>query len=414
MGLEVMNADLGHLLNTEGKFKNIKFEKGKQMVTVELDNITKVDDKKNVVLIGIARDRCWDIVSQNGSNLAKVLKNAYDKEENETKRNKLVADAIEKFHNQIDDELINAAMKVFSSHIKDKKDYKIYKVKQGLKLVINGAGLAASITLTAVAGWSGAGTVVGAVGMVRSAAGIIQQCLNLSKESMDIYKRILTNVGKLKLQLDNPNFKTNTLKQSAGTVINKVFAVEIQSLVITVDGIESDVKLMKNKVVGNRVNAANLGPKIQALLEAQDDLIKEIKKLEKLKDDGKISKEKAKELDKLKKALEKNEKILDPLLINASTLMEYAVTIEGSIGKLDVEIKNLKSKYNPNVVKGVGLATDFLLAAGSFVGGNFSDPAKTIQDLHKASEVVKTSLSLVNDGLGTIKDIGQSLSDLTD
>ncbi len=412
MGVEVMHADLGHLLNTDGEFKNIKFEKGKQMVTVEIDGVASLD-KKNVVLIAVARDKCWALVKSNAPSLIKALKKdkGADSQTDKTKREKMVAEAIEDFHDLIGDKMITAAMAVFTSIIKDRKDYKIYKVKQGLKLVINGAGLVASVTLTALAGWTGAGTVVGAIGMVRSAAGIVQQCVNLSKDSMDIYKRVLTNVTKLKKQLDNDNFKTNTLKESVGNVVNKVFAVEIQSLIVTVDGVESDVKLMMTKVKGNRVNAAKLGPKIQELLEAQDELISKIKILEKKKKEGTLKKESEKELDKLNISLTKNEKVLDKLLINTTTLMDSAVFLEEWVVGCNQDIANLKSKYNPNVVKGVSFATDLLLTAGSFVGGNFSDPGKTIQDLHKTSEVLLTSLSLVNDGLGTIKDLVGTLED---
>ena len=407
MSVLVYETDLGHYLNQNAKLDNITFKKGESMITIEIDGVSALKGS-NALLVQEVADKSWPIVKKEAAGLITTLKKSVDTISDEKKRKVALDKEIDKFNDEVAALLITTASKVFSSFAKDKKDYKIYKLKAGFKIVVNGAGLVASIALTALAGWSGAGTVVGVIGMVRTTASIAQQCVNLSKDSVDIAKRVLTNVVKLKKQLASPNLKTNTLKQTMGTVLNKVFAVEIETLVVTVDAVENDIKLLGNKVKGNKVNAVKMAGDVPKMLDKQDDINAKIKDLLEL---GVRTKKQQSELKKLQEAQDKSEKALDKLLTNIVTLSETVAYLEKWVVTVEKDIANLKSKYNPNVVKVAGVATDFLLAAGSFVGGNFSDPAQTVQDLHNASKVVVTSLALTNDSLSTVKDLGTTIYD---
>ncbi len=407
MTVLVYETDLGHYLNQNAKFANIVFKKGDAMITIEIDGVSALKGS-NALLVQKVADDSWPIVKKEAADLIKKLKKDVDTVTDDKKRKTLLDKELDKFNDEVAALLITAASKVFTSFAKDKKDYKIYKLKAGFKIAVNGAGLVASITLTALAGWSGVGTVVGAVGMVRTTASIAQQCVNLSKDSVDIAKRILTNVVKLKQQLASPNLKTNTLKQAASTVLNKVFAVEIETLVVTVDGIEADVKLLGSKVKGNKVNAVKLSTGIPEILDKQEKLNADIKPLLEL---GVRTKKQQSELKKLQAKLDENEKDLDKLLTKIVTFSETVNYLEKWVVTIEKDIANMKKKYNPSVVKATGIATDLLLAAGSFVGGNFADPVQTVKDLHDTSKVVVTSLALTNDSLGTIKDLGSTIYD---
>lgn len=406
MAVLVYETDLGVYLNKNAGLKNHKFKPGETMIAIELEGVNKVDGK-NMMLVQEVQDKCWPLIKKEAVDLIKVLAKA-DAEANAGKRDKAIEAAIKKFNENVADKLINLARSVFTSFAKNTKDYSTYKWKTGFKIGVNAAMLGASIALTAVAGWTGVGTVVGAAGMVKSAASLAQQIANTTKDSEAIYKRIVGNVVTLKKQLASPNLKANTAKQAAATVVNKIFSVEIESLVVTVSGIESDFELLGNKVKGNKVNTTSLAASIPKMLDEQEKLSKDIDKLEKL---TQVTKQQTSELKKLKKAQADAEKALDKLLNEIVGIREKVNEIEAWHTKYHRAIRDLKGQYNPKIVKGVGLATDFLLSAAQFVGGNFSDPASTLKDLGDSAKVVVTSLAMTNDAIGTIKDVGTSMYD---
>jgi uncharacterized protein Yka (UPF0111/DUF47 family) len=403
MSMDVYETDLGHYLNLNGKFKNLEFKKGTIMVTIEIENVSKLADN-NAWLVQKTQDVSFPIVKKAAVDLIKDLAKLDEK--------KLKADdpavvkVITAFNIELSKKLIIAAKGVFGSFAKDDKDYTIYKIKNGFKIGIKIVALAVSVGVTAAGGWSGVGTVVGIVGMVRSAASLAQQIANLSKESLDIFKRMVGNIIKLKQQLASPNLKKNTAQQIGATVLNKVFAVEIETLFVTLDGIESDFELMSNKVKGNKVKAVTLSGNITKLLDKQEDINKELAKL------GAQVKSTGKGKDKLAKMLEtqkKVEKETDELLTKVVSLSEGMNTIEAWTGTYHKQIKELKAKFNPTAVKAAGVATDLLLAVGSFVAGDFSSPGQTIKELHETSTKLVTALGIANDGFGALQDSGTAV-----
>ena len=407
MSVLVYETDFGVYLNKNADLKNTPaFKPGDRMITIEIDGVDKLTGQ-NVLMAQKVADLSWPVVKKEAEATIKALEKA-DAITDKAKREKAVKQELDSFNDTVAEKLIKVASGVFTTFAKDKKDYKVYKIKSGIKIAVNGLSLAASIALTAAAGWSGVGTVVGAVGMVRSAASLTQQIINLSKDSQEIYKRILGNIVKLKSQLSSPSIKANTAKQVGATVLNKVFAVEIESLVVTVSAVEGDFKLMLNKVKGNKVNAVSLSKAIPKLMDELSDLGKDIAKLEE------IEKKTGKGGDKIKKLKateEKLEKGLHDLLEKVHNIMAGVNTLEEWTVTYHRDIEALNKKFNAKTVKVAGVATDFVIAAGSFIGGNFSDPAQTVKDLHDSSKVLVTSLALTNDTLGTLKDLGTTTYD---
>jgi hypothetical protein len=103
------------------------------------------------------------------------------------------------------------------------------------------------------------------------------------------------------------------------------------------------------------------------------------------------------------------EKETDELLTKVVSLSEGMNTIEAWTGTYHKQIKALKAKFNPTAVKAAGVATDLLLAVGSFVAGDFSSPGQTIKDLHDTSTKLVTALGIANDGFGALQDSGTAV-----
>lgn len=405
MTVLVYETDIGVYLNNNAKLKNITFKAGAAMISIEIDKVTKLQGT-NAVLAQSVADKCWPKVKAAAPELMKALK-ALDAETDAKKRDPAVDKAVEKFSDDLADDLIKVATSTFTGFGRDKKDYKKYKIKQGVKIAINGSMLAVSIGITAAAGWTGVGTVVGVVGMVRSAASLGQQIANLFKDANTIYLRIDANIEKLKKQLASPSVKANTAKQVGATVLNKVFAIEIESIVVTVAGVEGDFQLLSNKIKGNKVNAVALAKQIPKLLDLQS----EVAALEKLEKLGTLDPAQTADLKKLRPAMKKVEE-------KTANVVESVYQLMATIDKVDAwtttslrDIVALKSKYSANAVKVASVATDCVLAVSSFAAGNWSNPAETLKDLETASKVVVTSLALTNDALGTLKDTGVSVYD---
>ena len=404
MSISVYETDIGTYLNKNGNFSKLDFKIGDYPLKVKLGDVSALKGN-NMHLLQQVQNKCWPAVQKRLPKLITDLKKA-DEKADEAKRDKSAQKAMDGFLDDISEEVISLCQGVFDAFAKDRKDYRVYKIKRGVGITVSGVGLAGSIALTAASGWSGVGTVVGAVGIVRSAASLVQQVANLTRDSEQIYDRIIANVLKLRKQLASPNIKENTAKQVASTVLNKVFAVEIESLVVTVEGIESDFELLLNKVKGNKVNVVSLANDIPKLMKEQDKVTAEVDALKA------IGVRTGKEESKLKK-LEANaadvEKRLDTLLKQITGLSETITKLEKYAVQFHHEISTLNSKFSGKAVKAAGIATELVFAATTFVAGNFTAPSDTIADLHRSSKALITGFAMAKDGLDTVYDSGSAI-----
>jgi hypothetical protein len=86
---------------------------------------------------------------------------------------------------------------VWNDAVKNSKEYKKYKVKSGVKVAMGSISLIVSAILTGVGGWTGAGTVIGIIGLIRSASTLGQQIYQLAIEAETVLKGLKADLSKL-------------------------------------------------------------------------------------------------------------------------------------------------------------------------------------------------------------------------
>ena len=86
---------------------------------------------------------------------------------------------------------------VWDRLLKTKAEYKSYKIVTGVKLGLNALSVGAGIGTTIVAGWTGAGTIVGIVGIVRGLSTLGQKLYELSKEAEGIQEELEKTLGEV-------------------------------------------------------------------------------------------------------------------------------------------------------------------------------------------------------------------------
>ena len=313
------------------------------------------------------------------------------------------------FTDQLGQRLQNIAYEEFKIFAKQKQDYKLYKKQTGVKLIVNGASLAASIALTAGVGWTGVGTVVGAVMIVRSASLLAQELFALARSTEVVFGRIIKHLADLKghLKKSQSGLK-NTAKQAASTVLSQVLAIEIKGAFATVEALEKEFALLENKVKLNKKSAVKLAADIPKLLNEQkkidDEIAKTLPEEIILSDPQRGTFRNA--LSVLEARQNTNAAKLHILLDGVHNHMAYVNEMEGLSIMYHSEVKKLKASYNPNAVKVAKVATQFVMAAGSFAAGNFSQPEALLHDLDESAKALVTALNLANESLTVVKEVG--------
>lgn len=408
MGVLVYETDVGIYLNNNAKLKD-KFKREDLMFGIELDGISKLTGT-NTLLASRVQAKCWPIVQKHAVALIKKLEKN-DKEADDAKREKGSANAIDKFGDALYADAVTEACKVFDTFAKDKSKYKRYKVKSGLKIAVDASIMVGAVVIMATTAVTVAGAAVGAIGVVRSVASIAQQIINLHKDADVIYKRVSANIAKLRTQLNSPSMKaTKTAKQVATTVAHKVFAVEIETVFVTVKAVEGDLSLLLNKVRGCKMNQVSMAKALPSLADQQLMLERHIAKL--VKEMNKRPK------DALANLIAKSEAAYEKLVEKTGSLIQSVEDLEEKIVRLDkwtvnaqAEVKQLKTQYNPSVVAVASVATTFVLAASSVAGGSWGDPATTLKELGEVATVANTATLMTIDLLNNVKDLGMAIRD---
>ena len=406
MTVLVYEADLGVYLNKNAGFKNLKWKAGEEMVAIELDKLSSATGT-NAVLVAEVQERAWPVVKKEADPLARKLKDQVDSIEDEKKREAAADKLLQAFRTDVGDELQKVAIDVFQSYVKDKSDYRIHVAKSGVRILIDGAGLALAGFLTATAGWTGIGTVAGGVMMARSLSSIVQQIYNEVAKAEAILERIKENSAKLAKQLAGEDFKVNTLKQAGAAVVNAALAIEVQRFAPTVTGLSKDLELLDVKIKDMHTDAAKL---VSGLPELLDSHAKVAPAQEVLADLVKLTGKKTSDYKKLTAELDGIEAKVRKAVEGASELMARVRELKLWVEVKSAEVETLKKAYDEGAVKKVDLLTRFVVLAGAFCAGNWSSPDSLLADLKGSKEMV-ASLALANDGLGTVKELGDQIYD---
>ncbi len=402
MTVLVYETDLGLYLNKTGDFTNLVWKTAEEMVSVELDKVSSVS-QTNPVLVAEVQDKCWPIVKKEAESLIKDLKKA-DSIVDKSKREALADKALAEYRKDTGAKLQSCAMDVFDVYVKDKGDYRLYLTKSGVRLLIDGASFAAAAVLTAATSWSGIGSIVGAVGMARSAGSIVQQFGNLLADAETIKGQIESNAEKLNKQLSSSTI-SNTVKQGLSAAINAALAIEIEKVLPTVEGLEKDFKLLGDKVKGMHKEAVSLVSDLPKLLDAHEKIAPN---QEILADLVKLTGMKTDDYKKFTAELKKVEKSINEAVSQASDLMARVNALKDWVDGKAGEVEDMKKKFSEGAVKSVKLLTQFVTLGLAFYGGNWSNATSTIAGL-KSSHALGAALALANDGLSTTKELGTAI-----
>jgi archaellum component FlaC len=357
------------------------------------------------VLVQEVADKAWPIVKREAEDLKKDLAKA-DAQTDPGKRKSAIEKALDDYQTETAKKLIVLACDVFETFAKTKSSYRTYQLKRGFKIVVDGAGLAAALALTSVAGWTGLGTVVGALLITRSVAGLGQEIMDTWREADKIQKRIEASAERLKKQLGSSEIQ-NTKKQLRNTVVSKLLATEIDGITDTVGKLEQDFELLKNKIKGIKTNAVLTADKLPKLMAAQAEADEHCKPLRQL---GVRTRAQQPEMDKLEAALKKVEDSLDKALKEIVAYMEKLNTAQEWVKKHHGDAAILKKKFDSSIVKDVEVLVEVLILAEAFVTGSLAAGGQAIERLGEFSKVT-AAMALANDGLSTLKDVGVRVYD---
>jgi len=409
MAVLCLKYDLGEILNKKG-FQNITFPKGDYAFVVELDDL-KESRGDNALLQQECANRCKKSIESVIPPLVKELQKV-DLLEDASKRKAQIDKVMDGKVDALSGYLVNETYDVFKVAIADRSKYRKTNVKSGVKITVAFGGAIASATLAGVTAASGVGLAVGIVGMVRSTASGVQECVKLGQDATQVAARLATNLAKLKNQVKAGAKAANSAKEAGKVVMNNILATEIETLVVTVEGVEGDMTLLKQKLRGVKTKMIEKSKPISGIVAEQQKLADKIAELEKrVKDVPRRAPLLNPKIAKLKAAEDQTAGHLDKLLIKVSDTMGKVQTFEDQLAKAHKDVAALKSEYNTTAVKVASVATKFLISAGSFAAGGINNPDQLLKDLTKGVESAADIAGLVLDMASTSADLAQQINE---
>jgi hypothetical protein len=259
-----------------------------------------------------------------------------------------------------------------------KREYRTYQIKCGLKVAVQGTGLAIGIAGAATS--AGAALVIGILGCVKNVVDGIKTVRDLAEQAEGTEARLRNALKDALLVFDDISPALATYFELSKTVVSKVLAYDMN----TPSTCKNMNELYGNKVKGLEVNAHGTSEKLNEILEKCDEL-REYLKREALKarqaaaamrpiiagrrgavsapsPSATISSKQSAALAKLEQQTEK--------LINEITGLWQRVSHgkarhEGYRRIVDDLIKRTTPKWVPTAQKAVGLVTGTLAYAAS-------------------------------------------------
>jgi chromosome segregation ATPase len=200
---------------------------------------------------------------------------------------------------------------VWAETLKNNKEYKKYKLKSAVKVTMGSISLIVSTILTGVGGWTGAGTVIGIIGLIRSASTLGQQIYQLAIDAEKVLKGLESDLDKLEDRYKDASKNAVGGQEVALKVWAQVTTVELTSISKS----EGQVDSLESKFKGIKEKAQSFASNVNQTIEKQDKLKKELEDYKKtLMDVASLSKDvqdAIKQTETNKKVLEKAEKALD-------------------------------------------------------------------------------------------------------
>ena len=228
---------------------------------------------------------------------------------------------------------------VWKKIISDTKEYRTYQVKSGLSIAAKSIGLVASIATTAAGGFTGAGTVIGAIGMAKTAVTLFNETRDLLRDAESVGKILDQDITSMRNKLNDQKPVETGIKESSKAGLERLTGIRTTGL----KSIDDNFTLYQNKLKGYHSKASSLGGKINQLMNETQALSKKVAVLKQEATTKKIP-QLATAANKLEATVSKLEKQLDKLLSGASSAMEgYNKGME-NVKNLTTTINDLKGK----------------------------------------------------------------------
>jgi len=272
--------DLTHLLT---KVEGIKLDSialpDKKMVTVSVTGKVGAQAAENAALRADFFEAAYDAAKKLAPALKKELE-ALDEEFNSgaVKGNdvpKRMEAAFDDFEKKYAKQADVAIQKVWSDYIKDKEEYKSYKIKTAVGIGAKVGGIAVGVIAIGSAGWTGVGTVLGLVALMKNAVNLARTLVTALQEARELYFEINDKLKELQAAYKDESKALIGTEEVAKDALARLTGIQLT----TVTSVKSDMGTYGSKLKGCNVNATKMGADIDKALKEADALSAKLRKL---------------------------------------------------------------------------------------------------------------------------------------
>lgn len=169
-----------------------------------------------------------------------------------------------------------AIQKIWDELAKDRKEYRTYKIKTVVSIGAKIGGIAVGVASLAGAGWTGAGTVIGIIALVKSSIELVGKISDGLKEARTLGTEINDDLETLRKAFDKDSAAFTGAKEVGKEVLTRLTGIRTK----TVGAVGNSLKLYASKLQGCNVNATDLGAQIDKVLREADALAAKIGRAE--------------------------------------------------------------------------------------------------------------------------------------
>ncbi len=223
---------------------------------------------------------------------------------------------------------------VWNKIVSDKKEYQKYQVKSIVNVASKSVGLIASIAGTVAGGFTGVGTVAGALGMAKTTYTLFNETRQLFSSTETVGKKLHEDITNAQMAINKIIAPSKVALKDRVNKIIEEFGIK---------SLNNDLNVYQSKLQGYHTKASSLGNQIGQMMEEIPALSKKVAILKQEATTKKIPKL-ATSANKLEETVSKLEKQLDALLTMTNGLMEIYDKGLKDVEKLKPLIANLNSQ----------------------------------------------------------------------
>lgn len=256
MGIVICKMDIGKMVLDNGGTSPI-IKVPKMDVEVEIPKDQKVEKalKENPLLQQQMVDGCKKLLNHAATLLAKEVKLYENLAQDSKDGPRAVQDKWKQNCETVRKGLITTCTKecqaVWDRLLKTKSEYTAYKIVTTVKLGLNALSVGGGVASLAVAGWTGAGTVIGIVSVLRGLSAIGQKLVELAKEAEGIQVELEATIDIVVVY-----YRDKGPKEVGATEIGlKLWAEVTTHKSASISKCEDQLKVFKSKLDGVEIHS---------------------------------------------------------------------------------------------------------------------------------------------------------------